>query len=116
MPDVLTKRCTRCNRRYPATLDNFQSNGSKGLSSWCKSCKNATRAGRNRQTYRRPGRKPLACRVVVVENAEGERRALSYTEWDCGEPYPEQGWRVIGKGSKLLALGDGATLQVSDGG
>lgn len=61
MSIITQKTCTRCNRTFEATLENFkrQPNGKCGLSSWCSKCYDEYQAeyrDRNREKRRKQGR------------------------------------------------------------
>lgn len=53
--NIITKRCSKCKREFPATLEYFQSQKSKsrkdGLHSWCKECKQADQRKHNKRYY-----------------------------------------------------------------
>lgn len=53
--NIITKRCSKCKREFPATLEYFQSQKSKSrkdsLHSWCKECKQADQKRHNKRYY-----------------------------------------------------------------
>jgi hypothetical protein len=71
-----------------------------GFSHWCIECKRQADTKRSKVT-RKP---PSPCRVVVVENWRGERRALKYHEYKGNQPAPPKGWTVVGEGSQHLPM------------
>jgi hypothetical protein len=103
------KRCTTCGEDYPPTAE-FWTRRGDDRTKWraqCKQCFNAYRKERKRnrraeqsRTQRSRGLKVKfdPC-VRVVEDMNGNRRALMY--W---EDVPRDGETMIGVGSDLLAL------------
>ena len=94
-------RCPKCGEYKPLTSEFWCEWGGK-FDGHCKTCKAAKermrRAGTLDPLFTRGRREPIPCTVVVAENANGERRALYYDEWDR---VPD-GWHVVGTGTGLL--------------